>query len=463
MKTKANWLDSTTTAENEILPKYVKWAWSTRAVSLAINVIFIMQLTYYCTDILMMPTLMVGTLLLVSKIFDGFTDLIVGFIIDKTNTKLGKARPYEIFIVLVWLFTIMLYSTPEIGITGKAVWVFILYSLINSICATFLNGADAVYLARSVRSEKNRVSLMSFNGAFVMLGSISVSMLLPQLIAGIGMTKRGWTMIALMIGVPCALIGMLRFVFVKEVSTEKPKTLEKAKAGTGVSLKEGLKCLVKNKYIFMLAAMTFLIQLQTNMNSAVNTYYFKYVIGDIGLASLISMTSILTPVFLIVFPVLSKKFGSTNLLRASAVIGVAGFIVRIIGGINIPLLIVGSILITVSSIPISIMISIYLIDCMDYGEWKTGIRIEGIMTSVNSFTSKLGSGIASGLVGLVMGVCGYNGTLDVQPASAILSINALFNYIPLLLTVVFAVFAFMYRIDRHLAQIKADQGAKRTN
>lgn len=72
MKTKANWLDSTTTAENEVLPKYVKWAWSTRAISLAINVIFIMQLTYYCTDILMMPTLLVGTLLLVSKIFDGF-------------------------------------------------------------------------------------------------------------------------------------------------------------------------------------------------------------------------------------------------------------------------------------------------------------------------------------------------------------------------------------------------------
>ncbi|MDE6846832.1 MAG: glycoside-pentoside-hexuronide (GPH):cation symporter [Lachnospiraceae bacterium] len=463
MKTKSNWLDPATTAEKEVLPKYVKWAWSSRAISLAINVVFIMQLTYYCTDILMMPTLLVGTLLLASKIFDGFTDLIVGFIIDKTNTKLGKARPYEIFIIFVWLFTIMLYSTPEMGMTGKAVWVFILYSLINSICATFLNGADAVYLARSVRSEKNRVSLMSFNGALVMLGSIIIGMLLPQLIAGMGTTKQGWTMMALMIGVPCGLIGMLRFVFVKEVSTEKPKMMEKDKAKTGVSLKDGLKCLVKNKYIFMLAAMTFLVQLQTNMNSAVNTYYFKYVIGDIGLASLISMTSILTPIFLVAFPALSKKFGSTNLLRAGAVIGVAGFIIRIVGGSNIPLLIVGSILITVCSIPIAIMISIYLIDCMDYGEWKTGIRIEGIMTSVNSFTSKLGSGIASGLVGLIMGVCGYNGTLEVQPESAMFSINALFNYIPLLLIALFAAIAFFYKIDRQLPQVKADLETKRAN
>ena len=109
-----------------------------------------MQLTYYCTDMLGMGATLVGTLLLASKIFDGVTDLFVGFIIDATHTKWGKARPYEIFIVFVWGLTVLLFSAPEMSTTGKAIFVFVLYTLINSVCATFLNGGDAVYLARRI-------------------------------------------------------------------------------------------------------------------------------------------------------------------------------------------------------------------------------------------------------------------------------------------------------------------------
>ena len=260
-KVKANWADPATTAENEVLPKYFKWAWTSRGLSLALNVILIMQLTYYCTDMLGMKATLVGTLLLASKLFDGVTDLVVGFVIDKTNTRFGKARPYEICIVFVWLLTILMYTTPNFGTTGKAVFIFIMYTLINSICATFLNGGDAVYLARSVRSEKNRVSVMSFNGGIIMLFSIAFSMLLPQLIAGIGSTKAGWTVMAAAIGIPMAIIGMLRFAFVKEViHTEPAKTGETEQT---VPLKTGLSCIMKNKYIWILAGMTFVVQLAT--------------------------------------------------------------------------------------------------------------------------------------------------------------------------------------------------------
>ncbi len=86
-KTKANWADPNTTAENEKLPGYLKWAWTSRGLSLALNVILIMQLTYYCTDMLGMGAALVGTLLLASKLFDGVTDLCVGFIIDRTNFR----------------------------------------------------------------------------------------------------------------------------------------------------------------------------------------------------------------------------------------------------------------------------------------------------------------------------------------------------------------------------------------
>lgn len=394
MKKKANWLDPSTTAENEVLPGYLKWAWTSRGLSLALNVLLIMQLTYYCTDMLGMGATLVGTLLLASKIFDGVTDLFVGFIIDATHTKWGKARPYEIFIVFVWGLTVLLFSAPEMSTTGKAIFVFVLYTLINSVCATFLNGGDAVYLARSIRSEKNRVSVMSFNGGIIMLFSIVISMLLPQLIAGMGSTKEGWTTMALIFAIPCAIIGMFRFIFVKEVVDDNQPSDQQKEEVQKFPLKQSLKCVFSNKYIFILAGMTLVVQLATNIGTAVNTYYFKYIMGNIGLATLVSIGSMLTPVILLIFPVLSRKFGTVPILRAGAVLGVVGYGIRILGGTNLVTLTLGSVIGGVAILPVTMMISIYLIDTMDYGEWKTGTRVEGMLASVNSFASKLGSGIA---------------------------------------------------------------------
>lgn len=457
-KVKANWADPNTTAENEKLPGYLKWAWTSRGLSLALNVILIMQLTYYCTDMLGMGAALVGTLLLASKLFDGVTDLCVGYIIDRTNTKWGKARPYEICIVFVWLLTILLFSTPDMGETGKAVFVFIMYTLINSICATFLNGTDAVYLVRSIRSEKNRVSIMSFNGGIIMVFSIVMSMLLPQLIAGLGATKSGWTVIAIIVGIPLGLIGMFRFIFVKEVAAEEPKQGGKQET---IPLKTSLICIAKNKYIWILASMTLVVQLTSNIGSAINTYYFKYIMGDIGLASLVSLSSMLTPLVMLVFPVLSRKLGTVTLLKIGAIMGVIGYGIRIIGGTNLVTLLVGSMIGGVAVLPVSMMISIYVIDTMDYGEWKTGIRVEGMLGSVNSFCSKLGSGAASGLVGLIMGLAGYDGSLEVQSASATASIVALFNYLPMLLMVVLLILAICYKLDKELPKIKEELAAKR--
>lgn len=460
-KVKANWSNPETTADTEKLPGYLKWAWTSRGVSLALNVILIMQLTYYCTDMLGMKASLAGTLLLASKLFDGVTDLCVGVVIDRTHSKWGKARPYEICIVFVWLFTILLFSTPNMGTAAQAAYVFIMYTLLNSICATFLNGGDAVYLARSIRSEKNRVSIMSFNGGIVMVCSIVMGIVLPQLVATLGTTKIGWTKMALFLGIPLALIGMLRFVFVKEVVTEQVEKTEKKKEN--IPLATSVKCIFKNKYVWILSGMSFVVQLATNTGSAVNTYYFKYIMNNIGLASVVSLSTMITPFVMLVFPVLSRKFGTVTLLRFGAVLGIAGYGLRIIGGTNLITLLIGSLIGSVAVLPITMMASVYLIDTMDYGEWKTGVRVEGMIGSVRSFMNKLGSGIASGAVGLIMGLAGYDGTLEVQSAAANTSIIALFNWVPMILMVALLILAIAYKLDKLMPQIKSDLESARVN
>ena len=463
IKEKANWLNQTTTAETEVLPRYFKWAWMTRALSLALNVLMLGQLTYYCTDMLGMPTALVGTVLLISKLFDGVTDVLVGFVIDRTHTKIGKARPYEFFILFVWGFTVMIFSVPDWSMTGKAVYIFVMYTLINSICATFLNGAEAVYLARSVRSEKNRISVMSFNAAVLIIGMVAFYVAIPQLVKTIGATKPGWTTLALLFAIPLGLTGMGRFVLCKEVVTDNQaeqggRTVQK------LTVKESLKCIAQNKYLWLITGISFLMNVSYNANGAVENYYFKYIMGDIGLGSIAAAVNIVTPVFMLAFPFLAEKFGTGTIMKYAAMAGVIGPAVRLIGGANMVTILIGVLFQSIGMIPPAFMIAIYIIDCMDYGEWKNGVRVEGMVNSVNSFANKLAQGIAAAAVGFIMGIGGYSGDLAAQSESANLSIVVVYNVLPLVCAALTWILSIpSRRLDKELPVIRSWRRNGKTN
>ncbi|MDQ0221827.1 MFS transporter [Streptococcus moroccensis] len=448
---KSNWLDPNTTAENERLPKWFGLAWTTRGTSVTINAVFIAYITYYATDMLGLSAGLIGFLILLSKIFDAFTDLIAGFIIDKTNTKWGKARPYEIFILFTWLFTIIMFSIPDWSTTAKASIIFIMYSLINAVCITFLGAEDAVYMARSIRNTQNRISVMSVSGAIGMIAAVVFSIIFPQLMATVGATKEGWSYLAMIIGIPCGLIGLLRMVLIKEVVVdEKVETTSETK----VSFKQTLGAVMKNKYIFIIALINFITFLIANLSTTVTTYYFKYIVGDIRLMSIASLGVLATPVLLIVFPMLTRKFGTTNIMRGAIVFGIIGLIIRSIGGTNMTTIVIGGLIASIASIPVTVMINAYLIDCMDYGEWKSGIRVEGMLNSISNFMAKFGTAVSSGVVGLILSMAGYNGATETQVASANQAIIALYNYLPLALYVVMFLLAMAYTIDKFMPKVR---------
>lgn len=174
------------------------WGWQSRAVSLGCMTIVYGYLMIYCTNTLGLSAGLVGTLLLVSKLFDGVTDLLAGYVIDNTKTKLGKARPYEFAIIGVWLCTWLLFSCPtEWSYTVKAVWVFIIYTFVNSILATLLSTNQTAYMVRAFPNMTQIVKLNSYGGIVVTLGCAVVSMLFPQMMATMGniwtwMVKDGW-------------------------------------------------------------------------------------------------------------------------------------------------------------------------------------------------------------------------------------------------------------------------------
>lgn len=444
-----------TMGEQTGIGKGFKWAWASRAVSLAINVVYLGYLTYYCTDVVGMSAALVGGLLLGSKVFDGVTDIIAGLLIDRTHTKWGQARPYQFFILPCWLFTILIFAVPNIGVVGQSVYVFLLYTMINSVCATFLNGSDAIFLARCVKSDKEKVGVTALAGALSVVGCVIVSIALPALIEMVGVSAGKWTVMTAAFGVPLGVLGMARMIFCKEYSQteeEKKQTMEKIPFWTS------LKLLAKNRYIIILTLILMLFYVQSNLFTATQTYYFKYIVGKISLASVVGAANLIVPVVIMAIPKLSKRFGSVACLRYGMIIGTAGFILRTIGGTNVVTLILGTVLSLISSVPISAMINIYIVDCMDYGAWKLNKRIDGLISSISAFGKKIGAAAASGLVGLIMGNAGYDGTLAVQSAQANTAIIVLFNYIPLAVTVVMLILSYLYDIDKLLPRIHSELG-----
>ncbi len=101
-KLRANWADPSTTAENERLPRWLKWVWAGRGTAFSVNFLLMAQITYYCTDLLGMPAATVGILLLVSKVFDAFTDVMAGYISDPAAT----AQPESAISMIHFMFAI---------------------------------------------------------------------------------------------------------------------------------------------------------------------------------------------------------------------------------------------------------------------------------------------------------------------------------------------------------------------
>lgn len=443
-----------TTKEQARLPRGFSLRFSTRGISLAVDVIVMMQITFYATDIVGLPAALVGGIFLAAKIFDGVTDLVVGVIIDRTKSRWGKARPYELFIVPAWLLTIAIFSTPEMDVVWQAVYLFVLYALIQSVCHTFLNGSESLFLKRSLKGEVRYAKVLARQGVFIIIVAAVASIILPQLMATWGTQPGGWTMIALAYGIPMMILGLVRFFTIKEMPEDEVDVITEKRVG----VKDAVAALLRNKYVFVLAGLVLLANIITNMNTIVGAYYFKYIFGDLGLLSLVGLGGLIVPLAFLMFPIAVRTIGAANFLRVGLVLSMVGFTLVALFPTSIAAVVVGQILASFAAV-VTLLIGFFIIQTMVYGEWKTGVRIDAVTNSVTNFTSKLGSGIASFGVGALLGFVGYNGLAEVQTPEAEGMIISLYSVIPLALAAAMFVLSFFYKVDRHTGKLNADLAA----
>lgn len=428
-------------------------AWQSRGASIGAQVMIVAFITLYCTNTMGMPAALVGTLLMASKIFDGVTDLFAGYLVDRTNTKIGRGRPYELALIGSWITVWLMFSMPEgANLTIKAVWLFCMYTLNQSVFATLLNANTNVYMIRAFRTEQQYVKLNAFGGIIVTFVAVAVNMVLPFTVASMATSAAGWSRMMLYFCIPLFIIGMMRFIFIKEENQVDVTSGEKVK------FKDVLTVLKANKYIYFVALLLLIYNMISNMG--VSMYYYTYIVGNLTLMSITGIFSVVVLISMVFYPVLLKKMTARQLIQRGCIIYAVGQFIMFFAGGNLGMIIAASLIGGVGSLPIAYMNYQMILDCAAYNEWKGHARMEGTMTSITGFANKLGSAIGAGLLGIMLSLSGFDGMQEMQPDSALMMIRLLFSLIPMALYLVLAFVLKFYKLDDLMPQIREDNEKK---
>lgn len=427
----------------------------------AVNSIIAAFLTMFYTDSIGLTAGAVGTMFLISKLFDGLSDLAAGALIDKTRTKWGKARPWLLWMAIPTGISIALifYVPQNASPKSQLIYAFLTYNLFTTIMYTITGIARSALLPLMTQNQKDRGSLSTF-GMFFGLGAtvLGCSVTFP-LIFKFGGDTHAWRMVFIIYGVLTTIGLLLSFIWSKEYVVPV-ETAQQGDKAAKISFAEGLKLYFSNKYLIVALIMTVLINLATQLPQNSQTYFYTYSMGDPMLTTSLNLVGLVPMLFSIVFltgPALGK-FGKKNCMYIGAGGQIAAHLLKGIAGMtgSIPLLAaftaIGNLFVGLLAVPVATLFA----DGIDYGEWKSNRRIDGMGASVTSFSQKLSSGLAAASVGWVLALTGYAANA-VQSSITNTGIICLYSFAPaLVLIVAMLIFKATYHYDEIEQQVVSD-------
>lgn len=427
--------------------------WQSSSVSVALTALVMGFVTIYCTDTLHLDPLMVGTLFMVSRIVDAITDTVVGVIIDRTNTRWGKGRPYEIFMLFLWLATWLLFSTPTgFSDTAKYIWIFVMYVFMNAVCKTFLNGNNIVYLVRAFKTKEQQVKVTAYGSFFTMGGSMIFNIAFPMAMARIATSAAGWSRLMAMIAVPLTILGLLRMLTIKEQYNNENDTKSDAEK---LKLQDVFDVIKTNRYLLSILFVGLIFSLVANMGAAV--YYWTWIVGNVGLMGVTAVFSIVGLPLAFLMPMWQRKFGLGRMCMAGLAVAAVGYACVFFAGGNLIPLVICLLLTQLGNVPFNMMKNIFIVDLATYNEREGKQRMEGTMNALLGLMDKIGQAGGGFILGLLMSLSGYDGALTVQPDSALMMIRMSMSLVPAVALIICVVLLYGYKLDEIL---KKDQTAQ---
>lgn len=406
-------------------------------------------LTGFYTDTVGIAAAAIGTMMLFARLFDGTSDLIMGAILDKTKSRYGKARPWMLWTApLMGIALIALFMVPSsLGDSGKLVYAYFTYILLNCIIYTANGIAYNSLLARMTLNIQDRVSCTSWR--FV-LGNIMV--LLINAITANLVTTLGWNKLIVIYGIIEIILLIICFAGCKEhIDVGDEGTVEVEK----VPLKVALPALLKNKHFYLQALMMVFLYINIMTVGNMMYYFCNTVLGNLAIMTVISMCyNVPTIIGSFINPFLAAKYGKRKVIIGALVISMIGRVIVGVGNMNMTMVLVGCAIHGFALGPIYADVFAMTPDIIDYGEWKTGIRSEGLTTCCVSFGMKVGLGLGAFVASWILEFGGYDGMAAVQADSAISAIRFGFGYASVILSAICLIIILMMNVDKDIEQIQ---------
>ena len=373
---------------------------------------FLMQ---YFTDSVLISAGFLGTMMLVCRLFDGVSDMLMGLLIENTHSKRGKARVWfgasAIPMVLVF---ILLFTVPHMSMKATMVYVTVLYFLFTVILFTANNLSYHAMLSRISNDEVDQSKTSAVRCILAGLAMALSTALAPILLEALGGSKnpKAWVYIV----IPYAVLSLITEAICYFNIHEKPEiaaisTEKRAKGETMTGLKE----LLRLPYFYIAVAIFTLNYFVTNSTQAMGVYYTRDVLGNATYYSLFSMIPMATmAVGLVLSPILIKRFGKRVDLIVCGVFFTLGSAISCFAPYSLAVCLIG---LTVKGIGGGILaVELFTLapDIIRLIEKRKGIRVEGLATAANSFGSKLGMGFGVATTGWLLDAAHYDPTASTQ-------------------------------------------------
>ncbi|WP_231442108.1 MFS transporter [Brevibacterium zhoupengii] len=407
-------------------------------------------LVYFYTDIVGIAAGLIGTIFLFSRLVDGASDVVMGVVLDKTRTRFGKARPWLLWMALPFaVVATALFAVPDASATVQIVYIIITYNIALLVyTAVEIPHGTLGALMTYDQHQRSVLNVAKMVGAYVAI--IAITNITLPIVDFFGGGQSGWIYAFILFGLIAAATYFFTFWSTKE-RTDPVGTKQNADKPT---VKASLISLVRNKYWFIATLVLLLMYIYNAITAGVAIYYSEYVLGSPALVGVVATALTLATLggMLIVVPI-TRRFGKRNTAIVGCLIAVVGSLIIFAVPDSTAFVVIGQIVRGIGKAAIMGVIFAMLADTMEYGEWKTGIRIEGLIYSGASMGIKVGTGLGSALIGWGLAASGYVGGQATQSAESVTMISNLFIWVPTLVSVLMAVLLYFFKLDKQYPQI----------
>lgn len=447
--------------------KYLKWYNKVGYGSgdIAGNVVYAFLSSFvmiYLTNTVGLNPGIVGTLIAASKLLDGVTDVFFGTMIDKTKSRLGKARPWMLYGYIGCAITLAaIFAIPtEWGQFAQYAWFFIAYTLLNAVFYTANNIAYSALTSLITKNSRERVEMGSYRFIFAFSTSLLIQSVTLSLVNNVfGGGAAGWRTIAIIYAIIGLIVNTISVFSVKELPEEELRENEViVEQDDKMSLIRSAKLLLANKYYVMISV-TYL--LQQIYGAMINTglYYMIYILLNENLFPKFSWAiNIPLIIALVITPTLVEKWGGMYKLN------IAGFSVAVVGRAfvavaaymgSVPLMLVFTAIAAFGTGPWQGDMNAVIAACSEYTYLTKGKRIDGAMYSCTSFGLKLGGGLGTALTGWMLDFSGFDGKTAVQPESCMQMLKFMYLILPVIIMLVIAFTMTRMNVEQTNAELRA--------